>query len=137
MPIKGLFTPYELDRIHQAIAYIDKHYQDTISADQLAEEIGMDIKQLQAGIQFLKGLTIHNYLLKVRVERAVRDLEDFGKPIKSIATRHGFCSASHFGSEFKKRTGLTPKEYRYQILLEGNPHLFSDSFRLDPDILRR
>jgi len=157
MPIKGLFTPYELDRIHTAIAYIDQHYQDSISADSLAIEAGIDIKHLQAGIQFLKGLTVHNYLLKVRVLRATEDLENFGRSIKFIAIRNGFSSASHFGSEFKKRMGLTPREYRYQLLLSGSslgaldrfgepaekvhsyctPLPYPDRFRLDSDILRR
>jgi AraC-like DNA-binding protein len=77
----------------------------------------MDIKQLQAGVYSRKGLTIHNYILKVRVERATKDLEDFGHPIKYIAAKHGFSSSSHFGSEFKKQTGLTPRQYRYQLAL--------------------
>ncbi len=120
MPIHGLFTPYELDRIDQAIAYIEKNYRDAISADQLAIEVCLDIKKLQAGIQLRTGHTVHNYILVTRVTRALCDLQDFGRPIKLIASKHGFCSSSHFGTEFKKRTGLTPKEYRYQLILTGN-----------------
>ncbi|MDR3713316.1 MAG: AraC family transcriptional regulator [Puia sp.] len=117
MPINGLFTPYDYDRINRAIAYIEKHYSDAVSADQLAMEVGMDIKQLQAGVYSRKGLTIHNYILKVRVERATKDLEDFGRPIKFIAAKHGFSSSSHFGAEFKKQTGQTPRQYRYLFAL--------------------
>ena len=120
MPIHGLFTPYELDRIDQAIAYIEKNYRDAISADQLSIEVCMDIKKLQAGVQLRTGLTVHNYILAIRVKRALCDLQDFDRPIKYIACKHGFCSASHFGTEFKKRTGLTPKEYRYQLILSAN-----------------
>jgi len=121
MPIHGLFTPYELDRVDQAIAYIEKNYRDAISADQLAIEVCMDIKKLQAGVQLRTGLTVHNYIVATRVARAIYDLQDFARPIKYIASKHGFCSSSHFGTEFKKRTGLTPKEYRYHLILLGNP----------------
>jgi AraC family transcriptional regulator len=120
MPINGLFTPYDLDRINKAIAYVEKYYQNPISAEHLAMEVEMDIKQLQAGIQFRKGLTIHSYILKVRIQRAMMDLENFKLPIKCIATKNGFSSASHFGAEFKKQTGITPKEFRYQLILNNN-----------------
>ncbi len=69
MPINGFFTPYELELIKKAIAYIEKNYSDTISADQLAIEVGMDIKHLQTGMQLRTGLTVHNYLLATRVSR--------------------------------------------------------------------
>ena len=119
MPINGLFTPYDLDRINKAIAYVDKYYQNSISAENLAMEVEMDVKQLQAGIQFRKGLTIHNYILKVRIQKSIEDLENFCMPIKRIASRHGFSSPSHFGAEFKKQTGMTPKEFRYQLILDN------------------
>src|SRR6201992_4191756 len=120
MPINGLFTPYDLDRINKAIAYVDKYYQNSISPESLSMEVGMDVKQLQAGIQFRKGLTVHNYILKVRIQKAMEDLENFGLPIKCIACKHGFSSPSHFGAEFKKQTGMTPKEFRYQLILDNN-----------------
>jgi len=119
MPIKGLFTPYDLDRINAAIVYIDKNYRNAISAEHLAMEVEMDIKQLQAGFQFQKGVTIHNYILRVRIERSMEDLENFRLPIKFIALKHGFSSPSHFGAEFKKQRGMTPKEFRYQLILDS------------------
>jgi two-component system response regulator YesN len=119
MPINGLFTPYDLERINRAIAYVDKYYRNSISAENLAMEVDMDVKQLQAGIQFRKGLTIHNYILKVRIQKSIEDLENFGMPIKCIASKHGFSSPSHFGAEFKKQTGMTPKEFRYQLILDN------------------
>lgn len=110
-------TPYDKDRVNLAISYINKNYRDAISADQLAIEVGIDIKKLQTGMQVITGLTVHNYLLSVRVAQAATDLQNFARPIKCIAFKHGFCSSSHFGTEFKKRMGMTPRKYRYQLIL--------------------
>jgi AraC-like DNA-binding protein len=119
MPINGLFTPYDLDHINKAIAYVEKHYQNSISAEHLSLEVGIDIKQLQAGIQFREGLSLHKYILKVRIQRSMEDLQQFDLPIKCIARRNGFSNSSHFGAEFKKQTGLTPKEFQYQVILDS------------------
>jgi AraC-like DNA-binding protein len=32
--------------------------------------------------------------------------------IAEIAAAHGFCDQSHFGREFRRETGMTPREYR-------------------------
>jgi AraC-like DNA-binding protein len=119
MPINGTYTPYDLERVNQAIDYIHGHYTNSISADQLSLEVSLDIKLLQALMQVMTGLTVHNYLVKVRVDRATEDLSDFKKSIKFIALTHGFSSSSHFGREFKRQTGITPKGHRFQIITTG------------------
>ena len=88
---------------------------ETLSPEQLAEEVKMDTKQLQSIVQFLTGHTIHNYKMHVRIDHAKTELEDFSKAIKDIAGKHGFASASHFIREFKKRMDMTPGQYRYQL----------------------
>ncbi len=75
----------------------------------------MDTKKLQELVQLLTGYTVHNYQMVVRIDRAKCDLGDFGKALKEVATANGFGSASHFIKEFKKRTGVTPGQYRLQL----------------------
>lgn len=115
MPINGAYTPYELERVNHAIDYIHGHYPNNISADQLSIEVSLDIKLLQALMQVMTGMTVHNYLMKIRVARATEDLSDFKKSIKYIARTHGFSSSSHFGREFKRQTGTTPKAHRFHL----------------------
>lgn len=123
MRINGTFhfTPNEVKCIDEAINLIEKIYPQVISADQLSEEVNLDIKKLQAGFKRKTGLTVHHYQLNVRIERAKADLADFDLPLKVITFRHGFKDASQFGKLFKKKTGQTPMEYRITILkLQGN-----------------
>ena len=121
MSITGFHSPYALARARKVIEYIHSHFRETLSPEQLAEEVKMDTKQLQSIVQFLTGHTIHNYKMNVRIDLAKLELEDFGKTIKDIAGNHGFGSASHFIREFRKKTGTTPGQYRYQLSASINP----------------
>jgi AraC-like DNA-binding protein len=121
MPINGSYSPYALERARKAIEYIHTHHRETLSPEQLAEEVKMDTKQLQSLVQFLTGHTIHSYKMNLRIDLARLELEDFSKAIKDIACKHGFGSASHFIREFRKRMGITPGQYRYQLSASINP----------------
>ena len=103
---------YDLSCVEQAIAYIDKHYRNAISIEQLSIEAGMGIKKLRAGLKKKTGLTLHEYHFKVRIEQAKPMLSDTGYPLKSIACQVGFKTESHFCRRFKESTSMTPIEYR-------------------------
>ena len=115
MSINEFHSPYAIARARKVIEYIHSHFRETLSPEQLAEEVKMDTKQLQSIVQFLTGHTIHNYKMNVRINLAKLELEDFSKAIKDIADKHGFGSASHFIREFRKRMHITPGQYRYQL----------------------
>jgi len=120
MPIKCAYRLYDVERTHKAIAYLNDHYTEHISADQLSEEIMIDKRKLQKVMQVLTGLTIHNYLVKIRLDRATEDLnERQDLTVEQVADRHGFPSSSKFIKHFRVRMGLTPKEYRYTMLAKG------------------
>ena len=122
MPIFGMPTPYDLERIKKAKSFIEMNYQKNIYTEEIASEVKMDIKQLQEGIRSETGMTLHSYLLKVRVDLAADHLADFSKTIKYIAQKYGFSNPGHFSTEFKKQRGVSPKEYRYNLLaMHDNP----------------
>ena len=104
--------PYERRNIERAIMYIDQNYRDRLSADQLSVECNISKQKLQAGFQEMTGMTVHSYILKVRVEKAKQMLADTDKPVKSIAAAMGFKRPSHFIFTFKEFTSQTPCEYR-------------------------
>jgi two-component system response regulator YesN len=105
-------SPCDLCTIEGTIAYIDRHYRERLSADQLSVEFNISKSKLQAGFQEMTGLTLHNYILKVRVDKAKRLLKDTNDPVKSIASAMGFKRPSHFIYTFKEFTSQTPSEYR-------------------------
>ena len=107
-------TPTDMRSIEQAMEYIDKHYMDKISADCLAIEVELSKAKLQAGFQKRCGMTLHKYILQVRITKAKDLLIDTNKPVKAVADKAGFPNESHFCKVFKKLTAISPGNYRYQ-----------------------
>ena len=58
------------------------------------------------------GCTIGEYLRQLRLEQAIKDLEQSDKSISQISQEAGFYDQSHFVRCFKKQTGMTPARYR-------------------------
>ena len=57
-------------------------------------------------------MTLIEYLQNLRVEKAKRLLEASQTPVEEISVEAGYEDASFFRRLFKRRTGLTPSQYR-------------------------
>jgi AraC family transcriptional regulator, positive regulator of tynA and feaB len=65
------------------------------------------------------GESFSTYVLRKRLERCAAQLRDAGwsrRSITEIAFRNGFNNVTHFGYAFKERYGMTPRDYRAEIL---------------------
>jgi len=102
----------DLRLIDQALDYINKHYTEKISADQLSIEVGLSKEKLQAGLQIRKGFTLAKYIQQVRLEKARELLINTNDPVKAIADASGFTNESHFCKVFKKNHFISPIQYR-------------------------
>ncbi len=60
----------------------------------------------------LMGLSLHQYVLALRVDRAKYHLQKKGSSIEDTYMRVGFTNQSHFTKVFRKMTGLTPGQYQ-------------------------
>ncbi|MCM3550620.1 AraC family transcriptional regulator [Niallia circulans] len=61
-------------------------------------------------------------LLNARMNKAKQMLKNKAAMIQDVAESCGFSSASHFSRQFKRHTGLSPKEYREnQLRATSNP----------------
>jgi AraC-like DNA-binding protein len=68
-------------------------------------------------VQFKKetSQTITDYIQNVRLEHAILLLNSTSDSIQEIASLCGFPDSNYFTRVFKKKKGLTPKEYRKHI----------------------
>jgi AraC family transcriptional regulator len=61
------------------------------------------------------GLTPHRYLMRLRLEQAVRDLRTTLRPIADIAVACGFSHQEHLTRTMRVQLGTTPGEVRRSV----------------------
>ena len=98
----------QLDRV---VAYMQAHFDANLRASQLAELAGMSLAQLERHFRHVFQLTPQQYLIKLRIDTAMRLLRDDGS-IAAIGQCCGFSDQSAFARQFKATVGMTPSEYR-------------------------
>jgi AraC-like DNA-binding protein len=102
-------------REHKAVArardYLECHYADNLSLQELAAAAYLSPFHLIRVFQHELGLPPHAYLTQVRVRHARRLLAQ-GHPIVSVANATGFADQSHLTRHFKRILGVTPGQYR-------------------------
>jgi two-component system response regulator YesN len=118
--LKGHTTPYEETLVQEAIDYIHSHYTEKISAEGLVFGKKIDLKVFRPLFQQMTGYKVHDYLVKVRLDKAADDLADFSFNIAEIAYRNGFRSANNFCKVFKEKKGTSPTDYRFQLMTKSS-----------------
>lgn len=97
---------------------IDKNYKKTILVQDLACQVGISPSKLQHGFPDVFGFSVSDYILRVRMQEAVRLLETTHNPIKSIHSAVAYKSARGFIAAFRKTYNVTPLQYRQLFYAE-------------------
>jgi AraC-like DNA-binding protein len=96
--------------VKRARDYIEAHYPDNITLDQLSQVSGLSSFHLTRTFRNIVGVPPHLYLTQVRIDRAKTLLAD-GWPLAHVAAETGFVDQSHFTKRFKAIVGVTPGQY--------------------------
>lgn len=91
--------------------YLEAHYADAVSLEQLAELVQRHPRYLIETFRRAYGVPPHTYLLQRRVREAKRLLLDNQAPLE-VALGLGFYDQAHFSGTFKRFTGVTPGQFR-------------------------
>jgi AraC-like DNA-binding protein len=102
--------------LQRAIAYIDTHFVDEISAEALAKIAGISVPHFNRLFRQVLRLSPMDYVLSLRIQEAQRLLATSSETLGGIAAQVGFYDQSHFTKRFRKVTGLTPSQYRQRFL---------------------
>ena len=99
--------------VQRVMAYIREHYSDPeLSVRTLAEEVYLTPTYLSTLFHNETGSTIGQTITEVRMEMAKQMLRDPQYKLYEIASLVGYNDANYFAKTFKKKTGVSPSEYR-------------------------
>jgi YesN/AraC family two-component response regulator len=95
-------------RINRVTRYISKHYAEKLTVKELARQVNLD--EVYFGHLFKRetGITVHQYMTKVRVHNAENLLQGGGYKIHEVAELCGFSDIFHFYKAFKTLRGFPP-----------------------------
>jgi AraC family transcriptional regulator len=99
-------------QLARVIDFVHAHFAQDIPLSALAEVAGLSPFHFARLFKQSAGVTPHQYLIQVRVERAKGLLLNTRQSISSIAVQVGFCDQSHFATHFKRTFGVTPRVFR-------------------------
>lgn len=98
--------------VDQAVAYINAHYAEELSLNDVAGAVHMNPSYLSRVIKKVTGANFVDILLRARMDRAKILLKRLDYKTYEVAERVGIPDSKYFSSVFKRETGLTPTEYR-------------------------
>ena len=102
--------------VEQVVNYIEDHYSEKISLDQMAENMYLSPFYISRIFKNETGNAPIRHLINIRLEKAKELLEN-GYPgsIQEVAALVGYDDAYHFSKLFKKRYGLSPSQARRSL----------------------
>jgi transcriptional regulator GlxA family with amidase domain len=103
---------HEDETIKKAQEYIEKNFEEKITVDQLAGAFAVGRRSLERRFKKATCNTVTEYIQRVKIEAAKKDLETGRKNVLEVMYDVGYSDVKAFRSIFKKITGLSPIEYR-------------------------
>ncbi|HKZ38465.1 MAG TPA: AraC family transcriptional regulator [Chryseolinea sp.] len=102
--------------IHQARFKIHENLDKNINLEQVAKELGVSYPWFRRVFKAIIGVAPGQYHLNLRVEKACSLLKETDLTVGEIAFHLGFESEFYFSRIFKKKVGLPPKKYRFNVV---------------------
>jgi transcriptional regulator GlxA family with amidase domain len=103
---------HEDETVRKAQEYIEKNFEEKITVDQLAGTFAVGRRSLERRFKKATCNTVTEYIQRVKIEAAKKDLETGRKNVHEVMYDVGYSDVKAFRTIFKKITGLSPIEYR-------------------------
>lgn len=111
--------PRDRQRMERVLAHVHAHFDAPIRLAPLCEIAHVTESQLQRIFKRSTGVSISEYVTRLRVGRASTLLSRTDLPMASIAEKCGFHDAAYFARKFRATTGRTPTAYRREFRASG------------------
>ncbi len=100
--------------------YIEQHYKENISREEIAASIFITPNYLSKIFHEKAGITLREYINICRIEEAKRLMTTTDYSVTEIALMTGFENISYFSTVFKRYSGETPAGWKNKLLQKNN-----------------
>jgi transcriptional regulator GlxA family with amidase domain len=103
---------HEDESVKKAQEFIETNFEDKITVDQLARMLALGRRSLERRFKKATCNTVTEYIQRVKIEAAKKNLETGQKNINEVMYDVGYADVKAFRTTFRKITGLSPLEYK-------------------------
>lgn len=101
--------------IAEVLKYIHENISQKITVDELVELAPLSRRLLETRFKRSMGTSIYDYILQTRIEKVAQLLCE-GMSVSEAAIELGFSDIKNLSRMFRQQRGMTPSEYRREIL---------------------
>ncbi len=105
-------------KIKKAKEIIIANMSEPPSLQELADEIGLNLKKLKMGFKQIYGDTVYGFLFDYKMDYARKLLDSGSYNVNEVGLKIGYSTGSHFISAFKKKFATTPKKYLMNLAIK-------------------
>jgi len=98
--------------VDTAIDFMRGHFREDINMSVVANHVSVNYTYFSEKFKEHTGVNFNDYLKRLRIDEAKRELEKGCFRVYEVAANSGFGDVKHFTKTFKEITGLSPGEYR-------------------------
>src|SRR5499425_2696784 len=109
---RGGLSPVRLRKVKE---FVHAKMEDELSLRELAQCVGLSTPHFSEMFRKSTGETPHQFVLRLRVERAKEKLRSAEPRVLDVAIACGFKTQQHFARVFRQLCGATPTEYRREF----------------------
>jgi len=115
-PGSGLLPPYDMDKIQEAGEYLLENLDTPFTLVELARKVGINDYKLKRGFKKFFDMTVFEFLMRARMEKARQLLLETELPIQEISMILGYRSIANFSAAFKKYMGCPPSKLKERMV---------------------
>jgi AraC-like DNA-binding protein/mannose-6-phosphate isomerase-like protein (cupin superfamily) len=112
---RGDFEDSRVWRLATTISYMDAHFREPLSVDDLARRARLSTSHFCREFKAAMGTSPIDYVLRRRVAEACELMREPARSVTEIGIEVGFSDGNYFSRQFKRVMGRSPREYRRSL----------------------